>query len=223
MVLLPAFLPECLTPEELRDVLVHECAHLRQHHHLSALAETLAAILFWPHPLVRGVCRELAAAREEVCDNFVLCGGDAARYARTLVTLAEARNREAAIDAEREVAVDTVPRSVASRKWRRVRAPVVRRTGALRRRVEGLLDRGRPRDTRCSRSQAPALAFTCGALVVSMAGVGVAANQPTKPAAQPGISLTAELLGREPAPQKKKTRIEKRMQPGVVWLERGER
>ena len=176
-VLLPAFLPERLSPEEFRDVLVHECAHLRQRHHLSALAEALVGMLFWPHPLVRRVCRELAAAREEVCDNFVLRGGSPTRYARTLLALAEARHDT---DPSEPVETDSVrkARSVhQGLQW--VRVPMMRRRGALRRRVEGLLDRGRPRDTRCGRRQAPVLAFTCGVLVVSMTGVGMAANQPT--------------------------------------------
>src|SRR5262245_47474242 len=51
-VLIPEGLAESLTPIQLRDVLIHECAHLRRRDPLVGLLQRLAEVLFWPHPLV---------------------------------------------------------------------------------------------------------------------------------------------------------------------------
>ncbi len=89
LVILPTYLPYSLEKEELRDVLVHEIAHVVQRDHVIGLVQRVAGILLWPHPLLRLLNRELATAREEVCDNFVLGATQAPSYARILLGLAE--------------------------------------------------------------------------------------------------------------------------------------
>ncbi len=88
-IVLPDGLPDALTTGALRDVLVHECAHLLRRDPWIGLLQRLAAALLWPHPLVHYLNRQLARAREEVCDNFVLRCGDPCGYSRTLLTLTE--------------------------------------------------------------------------------------------------------------------------------------
>jgi beta-lactamase regulating signal transducer with metallopeptidase domain len=88
-VLLPEGLAESLDSDRLREVLIHEGAHVLRRDHLIGLLQRLAEALFWPHPLVHFANRRLAQAREEICDNYVLQHGDACAYARTLLTLAE--------------------------------------------------------------------------------------------------------------------------------------
>jgi len=68
---------------------VHECAHVVRGDHLVGLLQRIARMLFWPHPLVHTMSRQLARAREEICDNVVLAHGDRRRYAAALVDLAE--------------------------------------------------------------------------------------------------------------------------------------
>jgi len=89
VVVVPEDLLETMRPDELRDVLVHECAHVAQRDHIVGLLQRVAAMLFWLHPLLHKLNRELARAREEVCDDYVLRQGEPTRYARTLLALAE--------------------------------------------------------------------------------------------------------------------------------------
>lgn len=88
-VILPEGLAETLTPVQLRQVLRHEFAHIAFRHLIGGLVERMAGLLFWPHPLVHTLCRELARAREEVCDNVASQEAGAACYARTLLAMAQ--------------------------------------------------------------------------------------------------------------------------------------
>lgn len=87
-VLLPYDLPSLLQPNQLQQVLIHECAHIRQHDQWVGLLQRFADTMFWLNPLMGWLNRELARAREEICDNYVLRRGEAAEYAQTLLDLA---------------------------------------------------------------------------------------------------------------------------------------
>jgi beta-lactamase regulating signal transducer with metallopeptidase domain len=89
VVILPEGLPETLSPTQLRHILLHECGHITLRHALGGLVERMVGILFWVHPLVRPLCRELAQAREDICDNVASQEDGAACYARTLLAIAQ--------------------------------------------------------------------------------------------------------------------------------------
>jgi beta-lactamase regulating signal transducer with metallopeptidase domain len=89
IVILPDDLPNRLTSDELRAVVVHESAHASRQDHLIALSQRLTAALLWPHPLVHLLGRDLAKAREESCDNHALRFMPPTEYARLLVRLCE--------------------------------------------------------------------------------------------------------------------------------------
>lgn len=88
-VILPDMLTESATPLQLRHVLLHEGAHVAFRHTFGGVMERVARLLFWPHPLVHLLCRELGRAREEVCDNVASQEDGAACYARTLLAMAQ--------------------------------------------------------------------------------------------------------------------------------------
>jgi beta-lactamase regulating signal transducer with metallopeptidase domain/protocatechuate 3,4-dioxygenase beta subunit len=88
-VMMPEGLAESISSDVLRDVLVHECAHVLRLDAWVGLLQRLAAVVFWPHPLVHYLNGQLERAREEVCDNHVLRCGDRFGYARTLLALTE--------------------------------------------------------------------------------------------------------------------------------------
>ncbi len=89
LVILPEDVLRTLREPELADILVHECAHAVRRHQFAGFFQRLVGILFWWHPLVHVLNRELTQAREEVCDNYVLCRGNAPRYVRTLLELSQ--------------------------------------------------------------------------------------------------------------------------------------
>jgi beta-lactamase regulating signal transducer with metallopeptidase domain/photosystem II stability/assembly factor-like uncharacterized protein len=76
-----------LDHEELCDVLVHECAHVLRRDPFIGLLQRIAQVMFWPYPLVWLMNRNLARAREEVCDNYVLLRTNGPRYAQMLFDL----------------------------------------------------------------------------------------------------------------------------------------
>ncbi|HLA83248.1 MAG TPA: M56 family metallopeptidase, partial [Thermoguttaceae bacterium] len=89
--------PAVLLPEawiemrmSLRDVLIHELAHLRRRDCHWNLLGRLAVSLGFFQPLLWMLVRRLRAAAEEVCDDWVVQhGGDRRAYAHGLVDIAE--------------------------------------------------------------------------------------------------------------------------------------
>ncbi len=88
-VILPERLLGAISDNELRDVLVHEVAHLARGDQRMVLLQELAGALYWPIVSVHALTRELQQAREDLCDNAVLTGRDAISYGKTLLRIAE--------------------------------------------------------------------------------------------------------------------------------------
>lgn len=87
-VVLPKALAGQLTHEEWRAVLIHEVSHLRRADAVIVLMQNLIGSLFWIHPLVHRLNRQVAQAREEICDNHVLSEIASSFYSETLLKLA---------------------------------------------------------------------------------------------------------------------------------------
>lgn len=88
---LPAYLPAQLRDEELDDILAHELTHLLSRDPLWNLLSSAALALWWFHPAVWMLVRELRESREQCCDAVALhrFERDPRHYARTLLRASE--------------------------------------------------------------------------------------------------------------------------------------
>lgn len=90
VILIPDFLVNHLTPAELDQVLLHEIAHLKRHDDWAKLLQKMIRALFFFHPAVWWMDRQLDAEREIACDDWVAQVTHQRRqYAACLVRLVE--------------------------------------------------------------------------------------------------------------------------------------
>jgi beta-lactamase regulating signal transducer with metallopeptidase domain len=90
VMLLPRKLVESATRMQLKNILLHEGAHIARRDPWVLAAQQVAATLYWWHPGVHALNRQIRQAREEVCDNYVLKHSRPEDYAELLLSLAEA-------------------------------------------------------------------------------------------------------------------------------------
>jgi beta-lactamase regulating signal transducer with metallopeptidase domain len=89
-IVLPKWLLEELSAAELRQIFLHELAHLRRWDDWSNLLQKIVKGLFFFHPAVWWIERQVSLEREMACDEAVLAQtGNARAYAQCLVLLAE--------------------------------------------------------------------------------------------------------------------------------------
>ena len=89
-VVLPKWVAQELAPGELRQVLLHELAHLQRWDDWTNLAQQLVKAIFFFHPAVWWIERNMALEREIACDDAVLSKIESPRsYAECLAHLAE--------------------------------------------------------------------------------------------------------------------------------------
>ncbi len=108
-------------PEELRSVILHETAHIRNLDMLTRLAGKASCILAWFNPLTWKSQQEMIAAQEEAADHSVLQGGiRPSDYARQLVSLARGMRTACFAGA---AALGIAPRTRFERRVRRLLQP----------------------------------------------------------------------------------------------------
>jgi len=93
IVLVPAGIFAHLTTEQVEALLAHELAHVCRHDYLVNLLQTAAETLFFYHPAVWWVSRNIRNERENCCDDLAvkICG-DTVVYVRALTELEQMRN-----------------------------------------------------------------------------------------------------------------------------------
>lgn len=143
-IVLPSEMVQALTTCQIRDVLIHEMAHIHRRDHLVVVLQRLAGAIFWPFPLVWRLNERIDEAREDVCDNYVLRHTEASQYSRMLLQLTE------------RAAPQTIPLAIGLWKYRR----------NLEQRVTAILDPRRTTGTRL-----PSL--TLGMLTVALVSIAV--------------------------------------------------
>lgn len=88
VVMLPAALLGRLTEVQIAAVMAHEREHIARHDNLKSHIHRLVETLFWFHPLVWFIGRQLLEERERACDEAVLeRGHDAGEYASGILTV----------------------------------------------------------------------------------------------------------------------------------------
>ena len=88
-ILIPESMVERLSPDEIRQVCLHESAHFRRHDDYVLLLQRFIEAVFVFHPIVRWIFSRIDREREIACDDFALeSSGDPKSYASALVKLA---------------------------------------------------------------------------------------------------------------------------------------
>jgi len=88
ILMLPNGIVDHLTPKQLDLVLAHELSHWRRRDNLTAALHMVVEAIFWFHPLVWWIGRQLVVERERACDEHVLAaGGDPWAYADSIVAV----------------------------------------------------------------------------------------------------------------------------------------
>lgn len=171
VVVLPDSALRRITRDQLRDVLVHEAAHLSRGDQLVVPLQLVARAVFWPIVPIHVLNRELDCAREEVCDNFVLAARDAVSYGETLLRLAELAGNAAPLLT-----------SVGIFNWR----------GKLESRIAGLISEGRDTATKVGAGRALAVfaafcvasGLVCSTAIVAQQDSTSAAAAPASPGSE---------------------------------------
>jgi hypothetical protein len=164
-VVLPETVAAEMSASELTETLIHECAHVRRRDQWVLAAQRLALVVFWPHPLLHYLNRELGRAREELCDNHVLAASRPAAYAETLLRLAQA--------------------CLAAHEWGAGTA-MFRQGSELERRIRRLVDKHRDRELVLARWPRLSVALLMALLAAGVSAVQVQLGAAQNPAAQQG-------------------------------------
>jgi len=92
IVLVPACVFTGLSAEQIEALLAHELAHVRRHDYMVNMLQTAAETLFFYHPAVWWVNRNIRIEREHCCDDIAVdvCGSTVA-YVRALTELEQMR------------------------------------------------------------------------------------------------------------------------------------
>src|SRR4029079_2061638 len=91
-ILLPICVATGLPESQLELILAHELARIRRHDYVVNLLQTLVETLFFYHPAVWWLSRQIRIEREHCCDDLVVrLLGNRLEYGRALVAIEELR------------------------------------------------------------------------------------------------------------------------------------
>lgn len=72
LILIPSSMLSGFSPEEIESIFLHELAHIQRHDFIINLIQSLIELLFFFHPAVWWLSREIRHEREIACDEFVI-------------------------------------------------------------------------------------------------------------------------------------------------------
>ncbi len=92
VLLFPMAIVNQLSPEQVEAVLAHELSHLARHDHWWNFFQQLVEVLFYFHPAIHWISKQIREEREHCCDDQVAqLGINPLCYAKTLFQLEEQR------------------------------------------------------------------------------------------------------------------------------------
>lgn len=95
IILFPVGLINALSQEEVEAILWHELAHVKRHDYLFNFLQSLLETIFFYHPVLWLLSKEIRKVREECCDDLVLKEGlEPMVYAESLLHLARLINAQ---------------------------------------------------------------------------------------------------------------------------------
>jgi beta-lactamase regulating signal transducer with metallopeptidase domain len=160
-VILPGWLMQELSADELNQILLHELAHLRRYDDWTNLAQKLVMALFFFHPAVWWIEKQVSLEREMACDDAVLAETASPRaYAECLAHLAEKTLTQRSM----------LQRSLAERSVALAQA-ALGRVRQLSLRVAQILDTNRPTGTGKARSWKPAVSLVGAFAIACVLGI----------------------------------------------------
>jgi beta-lactamase regulating signal transducer with metallopeptidase domain len=94
LLLLPATAITGLSDLQLKAIIAHELAHVRRFDFLANFVQTLVETVFFFHPAVWWMSRQVRDERENCCDDIAIAiCGDRASYVKSLVVMDDLRNK----------------------------------------------------------------------------------------------------------------------------------
>ncbi|HLW77896.1 MAG TPA: M56 family metallopeptidase, partial [Bryobacteraceae bacterium] len=88
VLMLPEGISDRLTESQLNAVIEHELCHVRHRDNLIAAMQMAIETVFWFHPLVWWIGKQMIAERERACDEAVLARGNAPQtYAEAILNV----------------------------------------------------------------------------------------------------------------------------------------
>jgi beta-lactamase regulating signal transducer with metallopeptidase domain len=98
VILVPMSVISGLPASQLEAILAHELAHIRRHDYLVNLLQTLLETVFFYHPAVWWLSRQIRNERENCCDDLaVVMVGSGVDYGRALLAVAELHRTSTAL------------------------------------------------------------------------------------------------------------------------------
>lgn len=159
----------------LRDVLLHECWHVRRGDLWLSGLQRVTKTVYWMHPWVHSLSARMTRLREEICDSHALNHSSPTHYARTLLKLAEGTPTTSL----------AMPIGVFGDEW------------SLEERVADLLSATRQREAKLNRLAAWAIACVFAFGFSGLAGIvltSAVAVEPARPSSQEPTLQPRELL-----------------------------
>lgn len=98
VILLPSSLLTSIPATQLDAILIHELAHIQRHDFIVNLLQTLVETLFFYHPAVWWLSRQIRVEREHCCDDLVVkLLSNRVEYGRALVAIEQLRGQSSVL------------------------------------------------------------------------------------------------------------------------------